>query len=64
VPHQSARSPQSSGYESTNRFYLLIADPPNEESGALARSRLDVTELNNMTPDMTLSGAGNGREPN
>jgi hypothetical protein len=37
---------------------------PTKKRGALARARLDVTELNNMTPDMIASGAGIGPELN
>ena len=62
---QIPRARYSSTYASTKRSHLLIAEPPKtKRTGGLRRPDLYVIELNNMTPDKTLSGAGNGPEPN
>jgi hypothetical protein len=42
----------------------LIAMPPTPQDAALARSRPDVIELDNMTPATIASGAGIGPELN
>jgi hypothetical protein len=58
------RARYSSTYASTNRSHLLIAVLPNEKTAELALGRPYVIELNNMTPDMTASGAEIGPELN
>jgi hypothetical protein len=58
------RARYSSIYLSTNRSHRLIVVLPNEKGGPLARSALNVIELNDMTPDMIASGVGMGPELN
>jgi hypothetical protein len=51
-------------YASVNRSHLLIAILPNGKGGELSLARLDVIELNNMTPNMMFLGAEIGPELN
>ena len=43
----------SSTYASKNRSHLLIAVLPNVTAGELTFARLNVSEINNMTSNMT-----------
>lgn len=52
-PHEPDNPPSQ---ESTKRPHLLIAVSPSEKGGAPVRARLNVIELNNMTPNMTSLG--------
>ena len=54
----------SSTYESSNRSYLLIAVLQTQKGGELAPARRYVIETNNMTPNMTVLGAGKDPELN
>src|SRR5882672_5254622 len=51
-----APAPDSASHNLARNHGNRMADS-NEKCGALARSSLHVTELNNMNPDRTLSGA-------
>jgi hypothetical protein len=48
----------------SNRSHLLIAVLPTEKTAERELRRPYVIELNNMTPDMTASGAEIGPELN
>ena len=58
------RARYSSMYPSNNRSHLLIAVLPNEKGVELALTRLDVMEINNITPNMMFLGAEIGPELN
>ena len=67
VRHRLGLTPRarySSIYVSSNRSHLLIAVLPNEIGGEPTLARLNVTETNNMTSNMTALEAGIGPELN
>jgi hypothetical protein len=60
----AGRSPSGRHPPNLDRPHLFIGSLQKKSRGQSCRPVLNVIELNNMTPNMTLLGAGNGPEPN